>query len=173
MSYVGKVVAGGSTHLVGSTLYGTCGTAAGTAAKVVTLSDFDKLDTGVTIHVKFTYSNTVASPSLNVNSTGAKAIMRYGTTRPSTSAATSWNAGAVISFTYDGSYWQMNDFLNNTYSVPTSYTSTPAAVSTAGAAGSATTWAKGDHVHAITATTISSALGFMPLNYTVVTSGLS
>lgn len=113
MGYVGKVTAGGSTHLVGSTLYGTCDTAAATAAKVVTCSDFTTLLTGVTIHVKFTYANGVASPTLNVNSTGAKNIYRYGTTAPSTSAATSWQAGAVVSFTYDGSAWIQNDWLNN------------------------------------------------------------
>lgn len=112
-SYVGKVTVDGTSYPVGSTLYGTCATAAGTAAKVVTCANFDTLQTGVTIHVKFTYSNTVANPTLNVNSTGAKSIKRYGTTAPSTSAASSWNAGAVVSFTYDGDYWQMNDWINN------------------------------------------------------------
>ena len=118
MGYVGKVTAGGSTHLVGSTLYGTCSTAAATAAKVVTCADFTTLITGVTIHVKFTYANGVASPTLNVNSTGAKNIYRYGTTAPSTSAASSWQAGSVVEFTYDGSAWIMNGWLNdnsNTY----------------------------------------------------------
>lgn len=122
MSYVGKVTAGGSTHLVGSTLYGTCATAAGTAAKVVTCANFDQLIEGVTIHVKFTYSNTAANPTLNVNSTGAKNIYRYGTTAPSTSVATSWNDGSVVSFTYDGTYWQMNNWLNTDTDNNTTYT---------------------------------------------------
>jgi hypothetical protein len=116
MSYVGKITSGGSTHLVGSTLYGTCATAAATAAKVVTCADFDQLMEGITIHVKFTYSNTVANPTLNVNSTGAKNIYKYGTTSPGTTAKTSWVAGSVISFTYDGSYWQMNDHIDDTNS---------------------------------------------------------
>lgn len=123
MGYVGKVTTGDSTHLVGSTLYGTCDTAAGTAAKVVTCGDFDALITGVTIHVKFTYANSVASPTLNVNGTGAKNIYRYGTTAPSTSAASSWNAGAVVTFTYDGSYWIMNDWINNNDNTYAYYTS--------------------------------------------------
>ena len=110
MSYIGNVAVGSANHLVGSTLYGTCSTAAGTQAKVVTCANFDKLLTGVTIHVKFDNSNTIADPTLNVNSTGAKAIKRYGTTAPSTTASTSWNAGQVVSFTYDGTYWMMNDF---------------------------------------------------------------
>lgn len=114
MGTIAKVTAGGATHLVASTAYGTCATAAATAAKVATIQDSQAftLVTGVTIHIKFTYTNSVANPTLNVNSTGAIAIMRYGTTRPSTSAATSWNAGAVVSFTYDGTYWQMNDWLD-------------------------------------------------------------
>lgn len=118
MGYIAKTKIGSTTYPVGSCLYGTCGTAAGTAAKVVTCEDFDTLLTGVTIHVKFTNANSVANPTLNVNSTGAKNIYRYGTTAPSTSAASSWQAGSVVSFTYDGSYWQMNGWLNdnsNTY----------------------------------------------------------
>jgi hypothetical protein len=114
MSYVGNVTAGGSTHLVGSTLYGTCSTAAGTAAKVVTCADFDHLFTGVTIHVKFTYSNTAANATLNVNSTGAKNLCRYGTTSAGTTDKTSWSAGAVVSFTYDGTSWVMNDYIADT-----------------------------------------------------------
>lgn len=103
MSYVGKVTAGGSTHLVGSTLYGTCDTAAATAAKVVTCSAFDKLETGVTIHVKFTNGNSATNPTLNVNSTGAKSIIRYSGKKGA------WEDTSVVSFTYDGTSWVQND----------------------------------------------------------------
>lgn len=112
MAYVGKITGtNGTTGLVASTLYGTCATAAATAAKVVTCSAFDKLLDGVTIHVLFTYSNTASAPTLNVNSTGAKAIKRYGTTAPGTTEAASWPAGGMVSFTYDNtnSFWRMND----------------------------------------------------------------
>lgn len=109
MSYVGKITdTAGNTHLVGSTLYGTCTTGVGTAAKVVTCANFDKLETGVTIHVKFSNSNTASNPTLNVNSTGAKPIYMYGTTAVETTTSTSWQAGAVVSFTYDGTGWMMN-----------------------------------------------------------------
>lgn len=114
MSYVGKVTAGGATHLVGSTLYGTCSTAAATAAKVVTCANFDKLETGVTIHVKFTNTNTASNATLNVNSTGAKPLCSYGTTRVDTSLYGSWGPGAVVSFTYDGTSWVMNDYISDT-----------------------------------------------------------
>lgn len=115
MAYIGKVTdTAGNTHLVGSMLYGTCATAAATAAKVVTCANFSKLETGVTIHVKFTYSNTASSATLNVNSTGAKNLCCYGTTRVGTTEKTSWKAGAVVSFTYDGTSWVMNDYIADT-----------------------------------------------------------
>ena len=54
--------------------YGTCSTAANTAAKAVVMSDFSELFTGASIIVKFSYANTASSPTLNVNSKGAKTI---------------------------------------------------------------------------------------------------
>ena len=83
--------------------YGTCTTAAATVAKVVTCSGF-VLETGATIAVKFTYYNTGASPTLNVNSTGAIAIKQYGSTAASTYM---WRSGEVVLFVYNGSYWEL------------------------------------------------------------------
>lgn len=97
--------------------YGECSTGASTAAKVVTLSPaLTELKTGEVIFVKFTNANSVANPTLNVNGLGAKNIRRYGTTSPSTSAASSWNAGSVVALVYDGTYWQMVGWINTTYS---------------------------------------------------------
>lgn len=100
--------------------FGSCSTAAATAAKTVTLDDSMSftLAKGASVFVKFTNANGVASPTLAVNGTTAKAIMRYGTTAPSTSAKTSWQAGSVVHFVYDGTYWQMVGWLNDdtTYS---------------------------------------------------------
>lgn len=96
--------------------YGYCTTAAKTVAKVVTVSPaVTELTTGLTIAVKFQYANGVANPTLNVNDTGAKAIKRYGTTAPATSATSSWNVNSVITLTYDGTYWQIADWNNTTY----------------------------------------------------------
>ena len=113
---IGKVTAGGGTHLVTSTFYGTCATAANTAAKIVKLADATP-DTatamvGMTLAVKFTYSNTSTNPTITVQRNGnttnliaAASIKSYGTTAPGTTAATSWRAGAVVLFVYvaDGS----------------------------------------------------------------------
>lgn len=101
-SYIGQVKIENTTYPVGSMLYGTSNTAAGTAAKVATLAAFDTLATGVTVHIKFTTANTVtSSATLKVGSTTAKTI-----TNPNGSIT--WPANSVIAFTYDGTNWVMN-----------------------------------------------------------------
>ena len=70
----------GSGTYVFTTPYATCSTEAATAAKVAVTtpgSNFS-LETGARITVKFTVTNTAANPTLNVNSTGAKAIYYRG-----------------------------------------------------------------------------------------------
>lgn len=97
--------------------YGYCTTAAATAAKTVTVSPtITSLETGLTVAVKFQYANTGSNPTLNVNSLGAVAIKRYGTTAAGTSAAANWNANAVVMLIYDGTYWMLVDWNNTTYS---------------------------------------------------------
>lgn len=98
--------------------YGTCATAQGTAAKVATATNF-VLEPGARIAVKFTYANTVASPTLNVNSTGAKAIYWHGTALASNQY---WQAGAVLDFIYNGAQWELIGVAtdtNTTYSAGT------------------------------------------------------
>lgn len=117
--------------------YLTCATAAGTAAKTTTLVSGTlptTLTAGMQVAVKFTNSNTAANPTLTIGSYGAKSIKRYGTTSPSTSAVTSWNAGNVIIFVYDGTYWQMADWTttNTTYSAITQANIENASGTTAG-----------------------------------------
>jgi len=96
--------------------YGVCSTAADTVAKTVQIQGIDFLYEGLFIFVKFDNTNSASNPTLQVNSLVAKSIKRYGTTAPSTSAASSWNAGSVQLLVYDGTYWQMTDWDNTTYS---------------------------------------------------------
>lgn len=100
--------------------YGECSTAAGTAAKTVTLSDSMSftLAAGASVFVKFANANSASNPTLAVNGTTAKAIMRYGTTAAGTSAKTSWYSGTVVHLVYDGTYWLIAGWLNDdsTYS---------------------------------------------------------
>ena len=97
--YIGKLNPGnGTEYSLGSTAYGVCSTAAGTVAKTVDMTGFT-LITGATIFVKFTNANSATNPTLNVNSTGAKALLKYG------SSSLNWQAGAVLCLTYDGTSW--------------------------------------------------------------------
>lgn len=113
INFTNRFTAGGNTGLF-TTLYGTCDTDAATAAKTVTVDDF-VLEAQARVTVKFTYANSAASPTLNVNGSGAKAIRWRGAALPSTQY---WAAGQVIDFVYDGTYWNMigaaNDNNTNT-----------------------------------------------------------
>lgn len=92
------------------THFGTCSTAAGTAAKVVSLTSFT-LVTGSRITIKFTVTNTAANPTLNVNGTGAKPIVYRG----SAISAGYLAANRVYEFVYDGTnYALVGDIDTNT-----------------------------------------------------------
>ena len=109
------------------THYGTCSTAAGTAAKTVACTSYT-LVTGSLIFVKFTVTNTAANPTLNVNSTGAKAIQYRG----SAISAGYLAANRTYAFVYDGSNYQLiGDIDTNT----TYGNMTAATASAAGKAG--------------------------------------
>lgn len=57
--------------------YGVCNTGAGTAAKTVSINNFELIN-GATITVKFANNNTANNPTLNVSDTGAKPIFYRG-----------------------------------------------------------------------------------------------
>ena len=88
----------------------SCATAASTAAKVATLDDATdfSLAAGVMVAVRFTNGNSATTPTLNVNSSGAKAIaipdsvLTYVTGNGTT--YNSWGKGETILFTYTGDY---------------------------------------------------------------------
>lgn len=110
MSYISELqIDSGAILPVGSSLFGVCDTPAATPAKVVTLANFDTFIHGVTVHVKFTYGNTVelgSSFTLAVGGTYPRVISNPG-------GSINWSAGAVVSFTYDGNTdsgtWIVND----------------------------------------------------------------
>ena len=87
-----------------TTPYAICSTDASIAEKVASVtpeSNFS-LETGSRVTVKFTVTNTASNPTLNVNSTGAKAIY-YGD-----SAIPSGNLTAgTYEFVYSGAQWDI------------------------------------------------------------------
>lgn len=95
--------------------YGVCSTAASTQAKTVTIDGITALTTGLEIRVKMTNAQTYnGTPTLNVNSLGAKSIMQHGSVA---AVRYQWQAGEVVSLTYDGTYWVLenNSLATTTY----------------------------------------------------------
>lgn len=92
--------------------YGTCETAAATAAKVVTLSTTTgwQLAAGTVVGVKFTNTNTFSATAdshvtLNVNSTGAKNIYYANALPTGTNTTAFGRANYVNYYMYDGTNW--------------------------------------------------------------------
>ena len=107
-----------SEYAVNAGNYGVCSTAAETQTKEVEIPGL-VVTTGVTIHVSFTNANTASSPKLSVNGSTAKYMVQYGSIAIGTTASTNgWQAGAVVSFTYNGTYWVRDQGYNtnSTYS---------------------------------------------------------
>ena len=82
--------------------YYVCDTAAGTAAKTVTATGYS-LTNGGCIRIKMTNANTANNVTLNINSTGAKALYYDGAQASSTNT---WEAGEVLEVYYDGTQYQ-------------------------------------------------------------------
>ena len=80
--------------------YGTSSTAAGTAAKTASIDNWDR-GSNQYVAIKFTNENTASNPTLNINSTGAAQIMTNG------SNSAYWEAGSVVNFYWDGTYYQV------------------------------------------------------------------
>ena len=106
----------------------SCSTASGTAAKTVTLANF-ALYTGARLYILFSNANTAATPTLNVNSTGAIAI-KVGSgatsTDPANPSTTSgaWNgiqANVIYEAYYDGTYWRLSRANGNMLGVKAYY----------------------------------------------------
>lgn len=94
--------------------YAVCSTAATTAAKTASITNF-RLSAGVRVLVKFTYAHKSSdSATLNISNTGAKTICiekpdaPYGNSSFSITSITSqnsWQAGDILDLVYNGTYW--------------------------------------------------------------------
>lgn len=87
------------------TTYATCSTSEAAINKVATtISQNFLLQTGARVTVKFSNYNIAHSPTLNVDSTGAKSIYWHGSELTS---AQFWEAGAVLDFVYNGTQYEL------------------------------------------------------------------
>lgn len=130
----------GSDNFTITTPYsGTCVTEADVAEKVVTCANFLSLETGARITVTFGFANTASSPTLNVNSTGAKAIKYRNTTLGSSHY---WKAFDTLTFVYDSTCWRIEGHIDTdtVYTHPsyTAKTGKPTANQTLAFGGTAT-----------------------------------
>lgn len=83
--------------------YFVCTTIKTTAQKTISVPGYS-LKTGGAIKVKFTKTNTADSPTLNIQSTGAKPIYYNGSPA---SSINSWGANEVVLVYYDGTNYQL------------------------------------------------------------------
>lgn len=89
------------------THYGSCATATATVEKVVPCTGFS-LTSGSRIIVKFTNTNTAASPTLNVNGTGAKPIYYRGAVIGTGNLA----INRTYEFVYNGTQYELIGDIN-------------------------------------------------------------
>lgn len=87
--------------------YGTCSTAATTAAKVVTLSDTDgwELKAGTVVGVKFSIKNTASNVTLNVNNSGNKSIFFDSSVYTGSAEQITGGKDKITYYMYDGNNW--------------------------------------------------------------------
>jgi len=108
MSYISKItLPDGSSYDIKDSLnnlYAVCSSTGASAYKDITLPDAFGWQEGTTIHVLFANANSNAAPSLRINNTTSALIdLPNGNITP-------WEAGEVVSFTYNGSVWKINDY---------------------------------------------------------------
>lgn len=149
------------------TNYGTCSTAAATAAKVVSCNGFG-LVTGAEITVKFTVTNTAANPTLNVNSTGAKPVWYRG----EAIAAGYLAANRTYMFRYNGTQYELVGDIdtNEKYAAMTGATETAggkAGLVPAPAKGAQGKYLRGDGTWTAPATTLAGTVQGIPLDQTM------
>ena len=92
----------GDTRLSAMLGYYVCDTAAGTATKTISAFGY-VLTNGGCIRIKMTNANTANNVTLNINSTGAKALYYDGA---QASSSNSWEAGDILEVFYDGTQYQ-------------------------------------------------------------------
>lgn len=91
-----------------NSFFGVCSTGGTTAAKTVTISGFTSacLVDGARVSVHFVNKHTRGAPTLNVSSTGAKAIQTVSGTGADSGV---WGDGQIVSFVYYNGAWVIED----------------------------------------------------------------
>ena len=88
-----------------------CYSSSSTTGKIASAQEF-YLYPGAIAHVYFENENTKADATLNINNSGAKPIYVNGTAI--TSGFCPWNDGETVTFSYDGTHWNVVGQMNLT-----------------------------------------------------------
>lgn len=146
--------------------FGTCTTAAATAAKEVTLTNTNaiELKAGIIVGVKFSNSNTASNVTLNVNGSGAKSIYYNNAVYTGNYNSICGYANRTYFYMYNGTYWVflsqgMAD--SNTYT--SAYCSTAASTAAKTASCSGYNLLANSYIHIIM-TTANTSPGALTLN---------
>ena len=115
MSYINTINNDNTNYLIaGVSNIIVCSTNASTVAKTATAMDGFSLDSNLSFKIIFTNGNTASSPTLNLNSTGAKSL-----------TTTTSDYTLVKNMLYDCYYNGTSYVLDNTVTVHTANTSNP------------------------------------------------
>ena len=115
MSYINTINNGNTNYLIaGVSNIIVCSTSASTVAKTATAMDGFSLDSNLSFKIIFTNGNTASSPTLNLNSTGAKSL-----------TTTTSDYTLVKNMLYDCYYNGTSYVLDNTVTVHTASKSNP------------------------------------------------
>ena len=121
MSYINTINNDNTNYLIaGVSNIIVCSTNASTVAKTATAMDGFSLDSNLSFKIIFTNGNTASSPTLNLNSTGAKSL-----------TTTTSDYTLVANMLYDCYYNGTSYVLDNTVTVHTAKTSNPHGVTKA------------------------------------------
>ena len=121
MSYINTINNDNTNYLIaGVSNIIVCSTNASTVAKTATAMDGFSLDSNLSFKIIFTNGNTASSPTLNLNSTGAKSL-----------TTTTSDYTLVKNMLYDCYYNGTSYVLDNTVTVHTANTSNPHGVTKA------------------------------------------
>ena len=152
----------------GRIFYGTCATAAGTVDKEVVCTDYDALQIGDIVIVKFntTNSGAVASLTLNVNGTGALSIKKqYNTSLANLNNAGELRADTISEFIYNGTYWILtNCDYNSTYTITSVWCNTSASTAAKASSNSSYYVLKENSWFELTLRYANSVAGALTLN---------
>lgn len=85
--------------------YGICDVASEIAEKIVNINNFT-LEEGISIRVKFLFANTAESPTLTIKYQDIEDSNNWVSSRAvPIKGSVSWQAGDIVTFTYDGTNW--------------------------------------------------------------------